>query len=312
MGKRYKKAIWIALTVILVIFVGVLALMPKLILGNTLGKHIERPVYGSKEFGVSSEEISLTTEDSLKITSWLVETEKPKGTVIILSGIENPSVTAFFGYAKMLKDNGYNSLLIEMRGHNRSEGDQVYLGMREWLDVKAGVDYINKKDNLKDLPIVVMGTSMGGATALVSAGELKEIDGVISISAYSSFSNVFEDNMDIMGIPSLITFLEKPFINLYLGMHYTFKDLSYSPINSLGKMDKMPILLMHSDKDSQVPHKSFERLTEKAKEVGLNFETYTKKGDYHFIVEDNLFRTPEKDEDFSSSIIGFLNDNFDN
>ncbi len=53
-------------------------------------------------------------------------------TVIILSGIENPSVTAFFGYAKMLADNGWDSLLIEMRARNLSEGEKIGLGYTEW------------------------------------------------------------------------------------------------------------------------------------------------------------------------------------
>ena len=70
---------------------------------------------------------------------------------------------------------------------------------------------------------------MGGATAINSIGEIEEIDGLISLSAYSSWADVFCDNMVELGIPRLIANLEKPFVWLYLGFDYGFDKIGINP-----------------------------------------------------------------------------------
>ena len=56
---------------------------------------------------------------------------------------------------------------------------------------------------------------MGGATAINSIGEIEEIDGLISLSAYSSWVDVFYDNMVSLGIPKFVATIEKPFVWLF-------------------------------------------------------------------------------------------------
>lgn len=71
-----------------------------------LRKRVERPQYSPNDYDIAAEQISLKTENGLSLAGWCTKANNTKGTIIILSGIENPSVTAFFGYAKMLADNG--------------------------------------------------------------------------------------------------------------------------------------------------------------------------------------------------------------
>jgi hypothetical protein len=75
------------------------------------------------------------------------------------------------------------------------------------------------------------------------------IDGVITISAFSSWEDVFSDNMNLMNVPRLFCALEKPFVKLYLGIHYGFDTTNYSPLKALENFDNRPLLLMHSTKD---------------------------------------------------------------
>ena len=230
----------------------------------------------------------------------------PRATVIIVSGIENPSVTAFFGYSRMLAANGYASLLVEMRAHNGSEGDGVWLGMKEWLDVKACVGYICADAQLGALPIVAMGTSMGGAVVGVAAGELPRIDGVVSVSAYSSWADVFADMMVQKGVPRFFAALEKPFVNLYCGFRFGFGCLKYTASNGVLKLGGRPLLLMHSKGDTQVPYASFGRLLAKARAAGAAVDTFVRDGDHHFVCYAECFTQPERDEGFSDVLLGFL------
>ena len=299
------KILLIIVSVFIVISLSILALTPWLIMKGVLGKHIEREVFKASDFNIDAEEIVLTTQDELKIASWFVKAENSKANIIVLSGIESPSVTAFFSYSKVFQERGFNTLLVEMRAHNASEGNEVKLGMEEWKDVRAGVEFLKSKN---DHPTVVLGTSMGGATALVSLGEIPDLAGAVSISAYSSFTDVFADNMELMGVPSFYTELQKPFVNLYFGVHFGFNNLNYIPINGLQKAEERPILFMHTTQDTQIPFKSFERLTSEAKRLGLDYSTLIRETDDHFFIKDDMFETPEIDPEFFDVITEFIED----
>ncbi|MCP1109738.1 alpha/beta hydrolase [Ohessyouella blattaphilus] len=307
---RAKKIILVVAIVLIVLVLALLIAIPYMIMPMFLGQRFEQEQYTSADFGISSEQITLVTDDELSIAAWRTKADASKGTVIILSGIENPSVTAFFGYAKLLADNGWDALLIEMRARSESEGDEIGLGMTEWLDVKAGVDYLGQDESIEGLPIVALGTSMGAGTVIIAAGEVPEIDAVISISAFSSWTNMFVEYMSMAGIPKALSTLEKPFVNLYSGFHYGFDALAYSPMSGIAKLNERPILLMHSTEDSQVPFSEFEILLSIAQSNGINASTFIREGDEHFICYEQYFNNPEDDGEFSGAILEFLNINF--
>lgn len=308
--KKQKGRIGTVLGVVVlsVILVAIIAfsVIPPLIMKDMIHLHADCQTYSPAEYGVDAKEVRLETEDEFKLVSWEVEADSPRGVVIFLSGIHNPSVTAFFGHAKMLRENNYSSLLVEMRSHGESEGNKIYLGMKEYLDVKAGVEYIRSLDTYKDIPVIVFGLSMGGSTAINSIGEIPEIDGLISASAFSTWPDVFCDNMVNMGMPAFAAMIQKPFVWLYLGVEYGFQNLAINPVNEIQKLDSRPALFMHSKGDTQVPFKSFERLMKLAPKSVI---TYQCEGDYHFICRGD-FKEPWSDKEYSNAILSFLADNF--
>jgi uncharacterized protein len=304
--RRIGKILKIICISIIAVIVLILILIPPLIMKDMIHMHADCETYTPSAYNVEATEVKLITEDNFNLASWEVKADQPKAIVIFLSGIQNPSVTALFGHAKMLADNGFSSLLIEMRSHGRSEGDKIYLGMKEYLDTKAGVEYIRSRDEYKDMPIIVFGVSMGGAVAINSIGEIPEIDGLISASAYSSWPDVFCDNMTNMGMPAFLTAAEKPFVWLYMGFEYGFGNLGINPMEEIKKLNGRPALFMHSKGDTQVPYKSFERLMKVAPE---SVATYVCDGDYHFICRQD-FKNPLSDVEYSTAILYFLKQNF--
>jgi dipeptidyl aminopeptidase/acylaminoacyl peptidase len=168
---RPKKTISIIIIAIISLSLIFLAMVPHIIMSPVLGKRVECLQYISEYYGITAEQISLKTKDGLSLAAWHIKAKSSKGTIIVLSGTENPSVTAFFGYSKMFADNGWDSLLIEMRGRNLSEGKEIGLGYTEWNDVVAGINYLSNNQGASDLPIIAMGTSMGGATSIMAAGK---------------------------------------------------------------------------------------------------------------------------------------------
>lgn len=163
------------------IFLILLILLPYFALPMFLNRHINylgyvtndfplQDVYQAKDFNLKENQMFLRTEDGLKVWVSEITTTHPKAVIIYLSGIVQPSVTYFYGHAKFMQDHGYASILLEVRGHGKSDGNRICLGYGEVKDVKAVVDYINSQEKYRDVPIVVPGVSMGGAIAVNSFG----------------------------------------------------------------------------------------------------------------------------------------------
>ncbi|MCG8447351.1 MAG: lysophospholipase [Hyphomicrobiales bacterium] len=302
-----RKNIMRAFVILLSLAIISLLVIPHIIMDDIVNQHVDfKDIYSAADFGLTSDKIALLTEDGLKIIAHEVSINQPKAMVIFLSGIHNPSVTAFFGHAKMLKENGYGSILLEMRAHGESEGDLICLGYKEYLDTKAVVDYIG--DKYKNTPIIVYGLSMGAATAINSIGEIDEIDGLISMSAYSAWEDAFYDNMIFMGAPKIYASIQRPFVQIYLAVRYGLKSFNIKPKNEIKKLGDRPALIIHSNQDSQVPFQSFDRIMKNAPD---HVESWAREGDLHFIVQDeNTFFNPTNDKEYSDRILAFLNKNF--
>lgn len=299
---RARRALLIAVVILVALVLVGLAAIPPYIMGPMIDGHVDFTwTYAAEEFGIAAERVDLTTQDGLRIAAYEVRQPNPKAVLIFLSGIQNPSVTAFFGHARWLGEHGYASLLVEMRAHGESEGQLITLGHREHLDVRAAVDHIRTSGAYDGVPIVVYGLSMGGATAINAAGEIPEIAGVISMSAFSSWPDVFADNMRLQGAPSWLAEAERPFVAAYTALKFGLATAGVTPLREITKLGERPALLIHSTGDSQVPFASFERLVANAPG---HVETWVVDGDRHLIIDD--YERPERDAAYAATILGFL------
>ncbi|NLC54282.1 MAG: prolyl oligopeptidase family serine peptidase [Erysipelothrix sp.] len=288
-------------------FLAFLLFTPHLVIGNILDTKITGVEYKASDFNLKTKKVRLQTKDNLTLSAWHSKVDNPKATIIIISGILNPSITAFFGHAKMLNDNDYNTFLIEMRARHSSEGETIGLGYLEIEDVLAGVRYLDNEDSN---PIVVMGTSMGGAVAIMAAGLDDRIKAVISLSAFSSWEDVFVDNMYQQGLPKSLCQIQKPFVRLHSGIKFGFNKTKYSPLRALEDFNNQPLLLMHSTNDLEVPFSSFQRLKTRAVQLNIKTTTFIREGSHHFITYEEHFNDPLKDNEFSAALLEFLNKQF--
>lgn len=105
------------LTLLLLISISAFTAVPHFMMKDMLEPVEFNRTYEASEFNLTSQTRYLTTTDGLSIIAHEVKAEEPKAVIIFLSGIHNPSVTAFFGHAKMLLAHDYASFLVEMRAH---------------------------------------------------------------------------------------------------------------------------------------------------------------------------------------------------
>lgn len=298
--KRKNKVVLISIGSIILLFIIAGILLPYLVMGQILDTKVRfNQVFTPDQFGITADTLSVHTADGLKISAFEVKSEQPKAVILCLSGIHNPSVTAFFGHAKMFKEHGYSSILIEMRAHGESEGDRICAGYKEYLDVDAAVDYVRKQTAYDNVPIVVMGLSLGAATAINAIAHNEEIDALISLSAFSSWEEAFCDNM-AMTLPPWLANLLSPFVDVATYLKYG-NATAVKPIYSICQLGQRPALLIHSREDSQVPYTHFTRLVDQA---GEHVDTLTVEGDHHLIT--SHFTIPENDSIYSRKLLGFI------
>jgi fermentation-respiration switch protein FrsA (DUF1100 family) len=150
--------------------------------------------------GLEYQDISFPSahEDKVRLSGWTIPSPHPKAVVILCHGIDNTSA-GMLPKAAMLHRNGYATLLFDFRANGRSEGKHGTLGFREMDDVVGAVDFIKSRPSMKDLPILALGESMGGAAVIRAAAHCKTIRAVISESAFATLDNALRHRLKILG-----------------------------------------------------------------------------------------------------------------
>ena len=268
-------------------------------------KHVHyNVVYDARDFGLPApDSLTLKTADGFSIFAYEVCPEQLKGVVICLSGIENPSVTAFYGHAAEFYKANVATIMPDLRGHGKSDGNRICLAYEEARDVKAVTDYIKSKAKYKDVPVIVMGVSMGGAVAIRSIGENKDIDGLIALSAFSSLEDFLQASREAF-LPMIPAEQLAGITRQVVKEKYGVDSSVSSPLYALRGLNNRPVLMMHSRQDSQVPYSCFEKLATEASKYTIDLDTMTVEGDEHFICKD--FTKPSADKKYMRQVMRFI------
>ncbi|MDO5572046.1 MAG: alpha/beta hydrolase [Bacteroidales bacterium] len=299
-----KKVIIWTVSIVLVLYIVIECALPGIVMHSFLDQKVNnKKVYLAEESGLPTPDtLHLKSNDNIELFALKVVPETPKAVVVCLTGIEKPSVTCFWGHAKMFYDANYASILLEVRGHAPSGGNRICIGYEETADVKAVTDYIKSNQKLKDIPVVIMGISMGGAIAINSIGNNNDINALISIAAYSAFEDAFVELLDGQ-IPNIFLYGIKPFVELTSMIRYDVNPLKMCPKRNITRLNNRPALLMHTKKDSNVNFANFERLTKVAPK---NIQTMVRDLDEHFFTPD--FLNPQSDSIYSNKIMSFIDE----
>lgn len=147
--------------------------------GRALGGFARRFVFVPRYR--EEEALSLVTADGVRLSGARLQGPPDAfATVVLVHGLAHSSrVPRIHAFAHLLASR-VNVLVPELRGHGRSEGI-CSLGRDEPLDVEAAVQAASGAG----LPVVTMGLSLGGASALLHAGTYGGVAGVVAISAPS-------------------------------------------------------------------------------------------------------------------------------
>ena len=296
---KAKSMVYIIVLMVLITVVAVGFALPAVKMHKMLDRRSEGEPYDPTEFDVESSVVALESVDGVSLTAYKVAVESPKGVVICLGGIHSATITNWYGHSKLFADNGFASVLLDVRSHGRSDGEKIYAATREWMDVDAAVEYIRSKELYNGVPIIAMGLSMGAATAVVATGRNENIDALIALSAYSDWAYNFDLNVEQI-VPKFVAKMLSPFVAVVTRLRFG-NMATITPRNEIKKLGNRPALLVQSVGDKLVPYGNFVELVAAAPQV----QRWVLKGDNHCIIDD--FVHPQNSEQYCKRIIEFLN-----
>jgi len=137
---------------------------------------------------------------------WLPADDASAPAVVVIHGrgacIRHPEVLA---PAAMLHRLGYGVLLIDLRDHGAStiEDGRYAGGMEEYRDVMGAVDWLLESET-PPAAVGLLGTSLGGSTAVIAAGVDDRVAAVWEDSGYADLERRVEEELEQRGFPTIL------------------------------------------------------------------------------------------------------------
>ena len=219
-----------------------------------------------EKYGLKYENVSFTTPDNINIKGWLITSKESNKTVIIGHGYPFDKGN-ILPVAKFLYPD-YNLLYYDHRYFGESSGLISTVGIKETRDVKAALDFVHKRFGKK--PVALYGFSLSASAMLMSKSD---VNAIISDSAYANLENMIKHIYRMFG-PFKYSFVKTT--NILSRIFFKVHPRDVSPALAI-KDTKTPILVMHGEKDSQIPIENAHLL----KESNPDIELWIAKGADH-------------------------------
>jgi alpha-beta hydrolase superfamily lysophospholipase len=178
------------------------------IIGGMLGRGVLHPMvrpltpvsiqtskHVFQEIGALPEDFFVTAPDGAPLRGWKVRPPNSNGDWVLLFHGVSDNRTGMTGHAAVLLRHGFGVVMMDARAHGESGGKMATYGFLERRDTRAIVDALFPMESPHH--VFALGSSMGAAIALQSAGVEPRIIGVV---AESSFSDLREIAFDYAGL----------------------------------------------------------------------------------------------------------------
>ncbi len=263
--------------VLLLVMGGLLLLLEKRLIYFPMRAHDVTPA----GLGLAHEELTLRTEDGVRLHGWFLPVKGSRLTVLVSHGNAG-NVSHRLDRALLMQSRlGVDTLLFDYRGFGSSEGSPDEEGT--YRDARAAYRWLVAR-GVSPERIVLFGESLGSAVALQLALEVE----VLALVLESPFASIPEMARAVY-----------PFLPLW-----PFVRTRYDNVAKVGRL-RMPLLVLHGARDEVVPFAQGRRVFDKAPEPKTFFaikgashnDTYVVGGDaYWKALREFLDGLPNKEE----------------
>ncbi len=206
------------------------------------------------------EDVYQFSEDGLKLHATWFPAEDSKRVVICFHGYTSQGMSDYIGLSDYYMKRNFSMLLVDERAHGDSEGEYIGFGCLDRMDAQGWIEWVIEKCG-EDVSILLHGTSMGGATVLMTSG-LKlpvQVKGIVSDCGFTSAKEVFTHVLHSMyHLPAF------PMIQISSLVNRKKAGYGLDDCNAAREVQKaeVPILLIHGDADTFVPCSRCEKIYE--------------------------------------------------
>lgn len=200
------------------------------------------------------------------IHGWWVPNEDAEVAVLLVHG-RSRAAGWMYPIAKQLWPRT-GLMAIDLPGHGQSRSSYVSYGFAESKCVRDAIDFLAATQSK---PIVIVGVSMGGASAIIAQAKYpsERVIGIVTIGTYTDIESVFKRVSDNANLPWTVT---KPLFRI-AGNVGGF-DLEHNrPIDCVRELS-VPYLAVQGDSDELVPVESAERLADACRSEDKAFAYY--------------------------------------
>ena len=197
------------------------------------------------------EEVSIRSRDGLRLRGTYLPNGDEKKIVICFHGYTSQGMSDYIALSDYYLSHGFSMLLPDARAHGRSEGTYIGFGCLDRYDALCWIRWMIHKAG-EDAQILLHGTSMGGATVLMTTGlELPaQVKGIVSDCGFTSAKEIFTHVLHSMyHLPAF------PMIQIASMVNRRKAGYGLDDCNSAREVRKatVPALLIHGSKDGFVP-----------------------------------------------------------
>ena len=196
-----------------------------------------------KELGLRFEEVRLVADDGTALHGWFLPVEGARHTVLVCHGnagnISHRLDRALLMHAKLKTD----VFLFDYRGYGLSEGTPDEQGT--YRDARAALRYLITERGIDRANLIVFGESLGAAVALQLALE-EPVSALVLEAPFTSIGDMARS------VP--------PFLPLGRLLRTRYDNLA--KVSGL----RVPLLVLHGDRDTTVPFAQGQRLFDAAPE----------------------------------------------
>ncbi len=198
-----------------------------------------------------TEDVQIESSDGLKLSGHIYHCVNPKRIFLAMHGWRSDWYNDFGCSVDFLHSEGSTVVFPDQRGQNDSDGDYIGFGVLERYDCLDWVNFITDRFGT-DLPIYLLGVSMGASTVLMASGlRLPDaVKGIIADCGFTSphaiWTHILKNNLKI---GDKLTY---PVANAIIKKQANFDGDEYSTVDAL-KENTKPVLLIHGTDDRFVP-----------------------------------------------------------
>lgn len=200
-------------------------------------------------------DVEITSNDGYKLKG-LYLNRGSKNCILMVHGYRNDQ-TYMLTQVQRFYNLDYNILIIDLRGHGKSDGNYIGMGVKECEDIQLWIDYLKASNSQYN--IVLYGVSMGGVSVLNC--NYNNILCVISDSSYDDLVHLILYHLSMH--PIMKRFVVSSLRTVTL-LKAGFDIYQSSPISQI--LDySYPVLYIHGTYDTIVPISHMYNLYNKTK-----------------------------------------------